>query len=86
MLKDADYRENIWKSKINLAFITELNEEDVVHKAFEIAACRGSCWHSGRLATKHVFKKAKKRSSFLLRKSARAKSVTTWNILWSERE
>lgn len=41
MLKDADYRENIWKSKINLAFITELNEEDVVHKAFEIAACRG---------------------------------------------
>jgi spore maturation protein CgeB len=41
MLKDADYRDNIWKSKINLAFITELNEEDVVHKAFEIAACRG---------------------------------------------
>jgi spore maturation protein CgeB len=41
MLKDEEYRETIWKSKINLAFITELNEEDVVHKAFEIAACRG---------------------------------------------
>lgn len=41
MLRAADYRENIWKSKINLAFITQLNEEDVVHKAFEIAACRG---------------------------------------------
>jgi hypothetical protein len=41
MLKDAEYREAIWKSKINLAFITKLNEEDVVHKAFEIAACRG---------------------------------------------
>jgi spore maturation protein CgeB len=41
MLRDAEYRENIWKSKINLAFITHLNEEDVVHKSFEIAACRG---------------------------------------------
>jgi hypothetical protein len=41
MLKDEEYRENIWKSKINLAFITQLNEEDVVHKAFEIAACGG---------------------------------------------
>jgi hypothetical protein len=41
MLRDAAYRENIWKSKINLAFITHMNEEDVVHKAFEIAACRG---------------------------------------------
>jgi hypothetical protein len=39
MLKDAEYREAIWKSKINLAFITHLNEEDVSHKAFEIAAC-----------------------------------------------
>jgi len=41
MLKDAAYREGIWKSKINLAFLTQLNQEDVSHKAFEIAACRG---------------------------------------------
>jgi hypothetical protein len=41
MLRDAEYRENIWKSKINLAFISQLNEDDVAHKAFEIAACRG---------------------------------------------
>jgi len=41
MLKDAEYRENIWKSKINLSFITRENEEDVAHKAFEIAACGG---------------------------------------------
>lgn len=33
------YRENIWRSKINLAFVTHSNEDDVAHKAFEIAAC-----------------------------------------------
>ncbi len=36
-----DYRGNIWKSKINLSFITRLNEEDIAHKAVEIAACQG---------------------------------------------
>jgi hypothetical protein len=41
MLLDAAYREEIWRSKINLAFVTRLNEEDVAHKAFEIAACQG---------------------------------------------
>ncbi len=41
LLKDGQYREAIWMSKINLAFVTHLNEEDVAHKAFEIAACRG---------------------------------------------
>jgi spore maturation protein CgeB len=35
------YREAIWKSKINLSFITRLNEEDIAHKAVEIAACEG---------------------------------------------
>jgi hypothetical protein len=35
------YREGIWKSKINLSFITRLNEEDIAHKAVEIAACQG---------------------------------------------
>jgi hypothetical protein len=40
-LKDNEYREAIWQAKINLAFVTKLNEEDVVHKAFEIAACGG---------------------------------------------
>lgn len=38
-LTSAEYRENIWKSKINLAFVTHSNEDDVAHKAFEIAAC-----------------------------------------------
>ena len=41
MLKGKDYREAIWKSKINLSFVTLLNEEDVAHKAFEITACGG---------------------------------------------
>lgn len=61
MLKDAAYRENIWRSKINLSFITLLNEEDVAHKAFEITACGGfllalrspghlACFEEGREA------------------------------------
>jgi spore maturation protein CgeB len=40
-LADDAYREGIWKSKINLSFITRLNEEDIAHKAVEIAACQG---------------------------------------------
>lgn len=36
-----DYREGIWKSRINLSFLTRLNEEDIAHKSVEIAACRG---------------------------------------------
>ncbi len=39
MMKGAEYRESIWKSKINLAFVTRMNEEDVAHKSFEITAC-----------------------------------------------
>ncbi len=38
LLTSAAYRENIWKSKINLAFVTHANEDDVAHKAFEITA------------------------------------------------
>jgi len=38
-LRAADYRKGIWQSKINLAFVTQSNQEDVAHKAFEIAAC-----------------------------------------------
>jgi hypothetical protein len=40
-LKDDAYREAIWQSKINLAFVTKLNEDDVAHKTFEITACGG---------------------------------------------
>ncbi|HEY0786230.1 MAG TPA: glycosyltransferase [Acidobacteriaceae bacterium] len=39
MMKDAAYRASLWTSKINLAFMTRMNEEDVAHKAFEITAC-----------------------------------------------
>ena len=39
LLPPTAYRENIWKSKINLAFVTHSNEDDVAHKAFEITAC-----------------------------------------------
>ncbi|HEV2645005.1 MAG TPA: glycosyltransferase [Acidobacteriaceae bacterium] len=35
----ADYREAIWRSKINLSFVTHANEDEFVHKSFEIAGC-----------------------------------------------
>jgi spore maturation protein CgeB len=40
LFRDA-YREGIWKSRINLSFITHANQDEFVHKSFEIAACRG---------------------------------------------
>lgn len=33
------YRSGIWRSKINLSFVTKANEDDIAHKAVEIAAC-----------------------------------------------
>jgi spore maturation protein CgeB len=38
-LSDGDYRENIWRSKINLGFVSHQNEDDIGHKSIEIAAC-----------------------------------------------
>jgi spore maturation protein CgeB len=35
------YREGIWRSKINLSFITHANQDEFVHKSFEIAGCGG---------------------------------------------
>ncbi len=35
------YREGIWRSKINLSFITHSNLDEFVHKSFEIAGCGG---------------------------------------------
>jgi spore maturation protein CgeB len=35
------YREAIWRSKINLSFLTHANQDEFVHKSFEIAACEG---------------------------------------------
>jgi spore maturation protein CgeB len=40
-LSDSEYRRAIWKSKVNLAFVTHQNEEDIGHKSVEIAACAG---------------------------------------------
>ncbi len=40
-LYDAEYREGIWKSKINLSFLTHGNQDEYAHKSFEIAACGG---------------------------------------------
>jgi spore maturation protein CgeB len=36
-----EYREGIWRSKINLSFLTHSNHDEFVHKSFEIAACEG---------------------------------------------
>ena len=38
-LGDAEYREAIWRSKVNLSFVTQANEDDIAHKAVETAAC-----------------------------------------------
>ena len=38
---DNVYRETIWKSKINLSFVTKDNWEESSHRAFEITACGG---------------------------------------------
>ncbi len=35
------YREAIWRSRINLSFITHSNQDEFVHKSFEIAGCGG---------------------------------------------
>jgi spore maturation protein CgeB len=40
-LYGAAYREAVWDSKINLSFITHSNQDEFVHKSFEIAACGG---------------------------------------------
>ena len=36
-----EYREGIWRSQINLSFITHSNQDEFVHKSFEIAGCGG---------------------------------------------
>ena len=36
-----EYRKAIWRSKINLSFLTHSNEDEFVHKSFEIAGCGG---------------------------------------------
>jgi hypothetical protein len=36
-----EYREAIWRSKINLSFLTHSNLDEFAHKSFEIAACGG---------------------------------------------
>jgi hypothetical protein len=40
-LYQQQYREAIWRSKINLRFITHSNQDEFVHKSFEIAGCGG---------------------------------------------
>jgi spore maturation protein CgeB len=40
-LYQQGYREAIWGSKINLSFLTHSNQDEFVHKSFEIAGCGG---------------------------------------------
>ena len=40
-LKGDGYREAIWHSRINLAYVTHSNRDQVAHKSFEITACGG---------------------------------------------
>ncbi len=36
-----EYRNAIWRSRINLSFLTHSNQDEFVHKSFEIAGCGG---------------------------------------------
>ncbi|MEO6805876.1 MAG: glycosyltransferase [Edaphobacter sp.] len=40
-LYNDDYRNAIWRSRINLSFLTHSNQDEFVHKSFEIAGCAG---------------------------------------------
>lgn len=40
-LYGKNYREAIWRAKINLSFLTHSNHDEFAHKSFEIAACEG---------------------------------------------
>ena len=40
-LFEKEYRETIWRSKINLSFLTRSNQDEYTHKSFEIAGCGG---------------------------------------------
>ncbi|MGI4853745.1 MAG: CgeB family protein [Janthinobacterium lividum] len=40
-LRNQAYREAIWRSRINLSFLTHSNQDEFTHKSFEIAACGG---------------------------------------------
>jgi spore maturation protein CgeB len=35
------YRDAVWRSRINLSFLTHSNQDEFVHKSFEIAGCGG---------------------------------------------
>jgi spore maturation protein CgeB len=41
LLYGDQYREAIWRSKINLSFLTRANRDEYTHKSFEIAGCGG---------------------------------------------
>ena len=41
LLYDDEYREAIWRSKINLSFLTRANLDEYTHKSFEVAGCGG---------------------------------------------
>ena len=41
LLYDQQYREAIWRSKINLSFLTRANQDEYTHKSFEVAGCGG---------------------------------------------
>jgi spore maturation protein CgeB len=40
-MMDAEYRRALWRSKINLSFVTKANQDEYAHKTFEIAGCAG---------------------------------------------
>ncbi len=40
-LSDEAYRKGVWRSKINVSFLTKSNQDEFTQKSFEIAGCQG---------------------------------------------
>jgi spore maturation protein CgeB len=40
-LRGKEYREALWKSKINLCFVTKSNQDEAAQRSYEITACGG---------------------------------------------
>jgi spore maturation protein CgeB len=40
-LRGQEYREALWKSKINLCFVTKSNQDEAAQRSYEITACGG---------------------------------------------
>jgi hypothetical protein len=63
-LIDHDYREAIWRSTINLSFVTHSNLDETARKSVEIAACGGFLLAERTPAHARLFKEGEEAAFF----------------------